>query len=436
MKKYFLDDLARYTNSTSVVHPLKIFGEKFLFTNNEKLIRHIDSGNPSNYSGGMGMGSCEEFNYCGVINKDRDFSELLKRIIPSPFKWENADLDFDMIVGETENMYERWIGEGRRESVINAELEFQRLSFFLSAQLFISPDLDLNVDPVIDGLSDLLDISNVAEHQSHKTKKRFARVIPFINNLSPLLDTATEFIEMLSGQLTDEYLRKNTRKGFLFEPIFKAYAEGTLEYTSFIPIMKYYMLTGPLAMAELLTWLFYSIDTVPGLRKKLENEVQTTCGKGNLTLDAVNSMPLLRSVALETLRFYTPVTVFQKTTFYKDEFEGTMIPPNAHILMSPYTLHRKASLWKDGEIFKPERFIGAHLPENGFMPFGDNIINTASQDIILLQLQIITAALLRKAHVYYQAKEAPVLRATPVISPTKRILALAVKVGNDGTNES
>jgi cytochrome P450 len=436
MKKYFLHELSRFTNSTNIIQPVKIFGESFLFTNNEKFIRHIEAVNPSNYSGGMGMGSCEEFNFSGVINKDKEFANTLKKIIPSAFIWTNAAQDFSMIVEETERMFDRWIGEGRRESVINAELEFQRLALFLSAQLFISPDLELNVDPVIDGLSDLMDISNVAEHQSHKTKKRFGRVLPFINNLAPLFNTASEFVELLAGQLTEEYLRKNTKKGFLFERIFQSHADGALEFTSFIPIMKYFILTGPLATAELLTWLFYSIDTIPGLRKKLESEVENVCGNGELTLEAVKSMQLLRSVILETLRFYTPVTVYQKTTFYKDEFEGTLIPPNAHILVSPYTLHRKASLWKDGETFKPDRFINAPLPENGFMPFGDNIINTASQDIILLELQIITAVLLRKVHVYYQVKEAPVFRATPVLSPNQRILALAVKVGNDDTNES
>ncbi len=435
MKKYFLNELSRYANSSSVVKPLKIFGEKFLFTNNEKFIHHIETVNSSNYSGGMGMGSCEEFNYCGVINKDREFADLLKKIIPSPFEWTSVAEDFNFIVEETGQMYDRWISEGRRESVINAELEFQRLAYFLSAQLFISPELELNADPVLDGISDLLDISDVADHQSHKSKKRFAHVLPFINTMKPLLDTASELIDLLSGQLTDEYLRKNTPKGFLFENMFKAYNEGILEYSSFIPVMKYYILTGPLATAELLTWLFYSIDSIPGLRKKLENEIQTTCGNEDLTLEAVKSMTLLRSVVLETMRYYTLVTVFQKTTLYKDEFEGTIIPPNAHILISPYTLHRKASLWKDAETFIPERFIGAPIPENGFMPFGDNIINAASRDIIIQQLQIISAVLLRKTHIYYQSKESPVFRATPVLSPSHRVLALAVKVGNEGTNE-
>ena len=328
-------------------------------------------------------------------------------------------------------MYDRWIAEGRRESVINAELEFQRLALHLGAQLFVSADLELNADPVIDGLSDLIELSDMHKHVSHKRKKRYSRILPFLNNEMPLLESASEFVELLSGQVTEEYLRKNSRKGFLFDRIFNAHAEGILEYSSIFPIMKYWILTGPLPVAELLTWIFYSIDTIPGLRKKLENEVENAAGKNELTLDAVNAMHLLRSVILETMRFYPPVTIYQKTTYYKDEFEGAMIPPNAHILVSPYTLHRKADLWKDGEVFNPERFVDSKLPGTGFMPFGDNIINSASTEIILQELQIISAVILRKAHVYFQMKDAPVFKATPIISPVQRTLALAVKVGHD-----
>jgi cytochrome P450 len=431
MKKYFLHELSRYTNSPKVATPIKIFGESFLFTNNERFIHYLENVNPSNFSGGMGMGSCEEFNFCGVINKDRDFSDTLKKITPQSFVWTNIKDDFGTVVEEAEQTYDRWIIEGRRESVINAELEFQRLALHLGAELFISADLELNADPVIDGLSDLMEISDLNKHISHKRKKRYSRILPFLNNIMPLFESASEFVELLSGQLTEEYLRKNSRKGFLFERIFKAHADGILEYNSIFPIMKYWILTGPLPVAELLTWIFYSIDTIPGLRKKLENEVERVAGKAALTLEAVNNMQLLRSVVLETMRFYPPVTMFQKTTYYKDEFEGTVIPPNAHILVSPYTLHRKADLWKDGEVFKSERFLNSKLPETGFMPFGDNIINSASTEIILQELQIISAVILRKAHVYFQMKEPPVFKATPVISPVQRTLALAVKVGSD-----
>jgi cytochrome P450 len=432
MSTYFLNELARYRNNSKVITPMKVFGESFYFTNNERFIRYIEKENPSNFSGGMGMGSCEEFNFCGVINKDREFSDTLRALIPPRFTWTDVEEDFKIIADATEQLCTGWIAESRRESVINIELEFQRLALSLASQLFISPDLELNVDPVLDGISDLMEISDLAKHPANRRRKRYSRVLPFLKNVTPLYDAALEFVDLLAGQLTEEYLRKNTKKGLLFDKIFQAHASSKVEYNSIIPITKYFIMTASLPVAELLTWMFYSIDSIPGLRKKLEDEVADTTGKGELTLTAVNNMTLMRSVILETMRFYAPVTIYQKTTYYKDEFEGAVIPQNSHILISPYTLHRKPELWKDGETFIPGRFINSEPPENGFMPFGDNFINNASIDIITLEMQMITAVLLRKTHIYYQMKELPVFRATPVISPTQRILALAVKIGNEG----
>jgi cytochrome P450 len=430
MEKYFLSDLYKQSLAHREPDNLKLFGENYFFTNNEKLIDYILRGNASNYSSGNAADIAGEFFFANLLHSNEELSDITKKLVTPIFSEKVAESFLDLMIEETQNLSGDWVIAERRESVVNIELEFQRLALRIAVQIFISPQLEINVDPILDGLADIMEISDMNSHKKRKTKKKLARLLPFISLQTDRFDAAVEFFDGLANQLAEEYLRKNIDKGLLFERLFAAYEASEIEYNTVIEIIKKFLIVGFLPIAEALTWIFYSVDKIQGLRKKIETEVEEKTGEGPLTMANLREMKLLRSVVMESLRLYPPVGAFQKVAINSDEFEGISIPRNACILISPYTLQRKAELWQDPLTFKPERFLNTSEKNLGFIPFGGEEINSLSEDFAIFEIQAIAATLFKKLRIYYQLKTEPVFKATPVMLPKERMLALAVKRHN------
>lgn len=78
----------------------------------------------------------------------------------------------------------------------------------------------------------------------------------------------------------------------------------------------------------------------------------------------------------EVLRLYSPVASITRRVDSKTRLGKYEIPENAHVMILPLAMHRKAEIWgEDGHLFKPERFSdGIAKATNGnsaaFVPFG------------------------------------------------------------------
>lgn len=64
----------------------------------------------------------------------------------------------------------------------------------------------------------------------------------------------------------------------------------------------------------------------------------------------------LEAVTKESLRLYPPATVSRHTSDLTQVFKGYTIG-GAELLLSAYVTHRHPSLWKEQELFRPERFL-------------------------------------------------------------------------------
>ena len=61
------------------------------------------------------------------------------------------------------------------------------------------------------------------------------------------------------------------------------------------------------------------------------------------------------------MRLYPPAHSFGREPIEDDEVLGHRIPAGSDVLILPWLLHRKPSLWENPERFDPERFA----PERG-----------------------------------------------------------------------
>jgi cytochrome P450 len=91
------------------------------------------------------------------------------------------------------------------------------------------------------------------------------------------------------------------------------------------------------------------------------------------TNEDVANLPYTRMVIEESMRLYPPAHTFGRQPIADDEVLGHRIPAGAEVLILPWLLHRKPSLWENPDRFDPERFAPertAARPRFAYIPFG------------------------------------------------------------------
>jgi cytochrome P450 len=71
----------------------------------------------------------------------------------------------------------------------------------------------------------------------------------------------------------------------------------------------------------------------------------------------------------ESMRLYPPAHTMAREPIAVDYVLGQRIPPGAIVLIAPWLLHRKASLWPEPHRFNPDRFM-TEPPRFSYIPFG------------------------------------------------------------------
>jgi cytochrome P450 len=105
-----------------------------------------------------------------------------------------------------------------------------------------------------------------------------------------------------------------------------------------------------------------------------------------------------RMVAEESLRLYPPAYVFSRRAAADDRLGPYRMPAGAHIVISPYALHRRPDYWPEPDAFWPERFApGARTdrPKLAYLPFGGGPRICIGNSFAMMEHAIVLAAAVR-----------------------------------------
>ena len=116
------------------------------------------------------------------------------------------------------------------------------------------------------------------------------------------------------------------------------------------------------------------------------------------TFDDLERLPYARMVAEEALRLYPPAYVFSRRSVAEDQLGPFRMPAGAHIVISPYALHRRPDYWPEPEAFWPERFApGARTdrPKLAYLPFGGGPRICIGNSFAMMEHAIVLCAAVR-----------------------------------------
>ncbi len=133
-----------------------------------------------------------------------------------------------------------------------------------------------------------------------------------------------------------------------------------------------FFLAGHETSASALAWALYLIALDPGVQSRLAAEADAALGHGPAEFAMLRKLPFARAVYREALRLYPPVPMMIRTTERPERFRDREIPKGAHIVLSPWHLHRHERLWDDPDHFDPDRWEtanGKSCQRDAFLPF-------------------------------------------------------------------
>jgi cytochrome P450 len=122
-----------------------------------------------------------------------------------------------------------------------------------------------------------------------------------------------------------------------------------------------------------LSWTWYLLSQHPAVEARLHAELSDVLGGRTPCYDDIASLRYSRMVIEEAMRLYPPAHTIGRQPVADDEILGRRIPAGAEVLIMPWLLHRKPSLWENPERFDPERFApegAAARPRFAYIPFG------------------------------------------------------------------
>ena len=146
--------------------------------------------------------------------------------------------------------------------------------------------------------------------------------------------------------------------------------------------------------ATALTWAFYWIHSLPSVRQKLLQELDSL-GENPDPME-IFRLPYLSAVCQETLRIY-PVAMltFPRVVNSPVELMGHQLEPGTVVIGSIYLTHHREDLYPEPLQFKPERFLERQFSPYEYVPFGGGSRRCIGMALAQLEMKLVLAHILR-----------------------------------------
>ncbi|MEH1828049.1 MAG: cytochrome P450 [Nostoc sp.] len=180
------------------------------------------------------------------------------------------------------------------------------------------------------------------------------------------------------------------------------------------------LVAGHETTASALTWAFYWIDSLPEVREKLLEELNTI--GVNTDLSSVAKLPYLTAVCQETLRIYPiAMTAFVRVVKNPITIMGYELREGTAIIPSIYLAHHREEVYPQSKQFKPERFLERQYSPYEYLPFGGGNRRCIGMAFAQYEMKIVLATILSEFQVSLVNKRP--------VRPVRRGLTLAAPAG-------
>lgn len=160
-----------------------------------------------------------------------------------------------------------------------------------------------------------------------------------------------------------------------------------------------FFLAGHETSASALAWTLYLLANDPDAQARCQSEIDAALGAGALTFGDIRRLPFTRDVFREALRLYPPVPMMVRETLRPERFRKRDIKRLSMFILSPWHLHRHERLWRDPDLFDPDRWTREAEKEaqrDAYMPFSAGPRVCTGAGFAMMEGVVLLAAALRR----------------------------------------
>lgn len=165
----------------------------------------------------------------------------------------------------------------------------------------------------------------------------------------------------------------------------------------------------------MLSWTAHLLASNPAAATKMCAEVDEVLGSREPTVEDVSKLQYVRAVAFEAMRLYPLYPTLVRRAARDCTVAGIKIPEGAHVVVSPWLLHRDARWFARPKVFMPERWEGGflrRLPAGVYLPFGGGPRTCNASNYALQETSLILATIAQRFR--FTSMDA---RVRPLLSP-------------------
>eukprot|EP00252_Welwitschia_mirabilis_P024228 TRINITY_DN710_c0_g2_i1.p1 TRINITY_DN710_c0_g2~~TRINITY_DN710_c0_g2_i1.p1 ORF type:complete len:224 (+),score=25.86 TRINITY_DN710_c0_g2_i1:42-713(+) len=114
-------------------------------------------------------------------------------------------------------------------------------------------------------------------------------------------------------------------------------------------------------------WAMSELMKNPQLLKNAQDELERVVGRARKVEEKdCERLPYLRAIVKETFRLHPAVPLLTPhMAMEQAEVCGYTIPKGARVMVNAWGIGRDPTVWKNAEIFDPERFVGSQIDFRG-----------------------------------------------------------------------
>ena len=145
-----------------------------------------------------------------------------------------------------------------------------------------------------------------------------------------------------------------------------------------------------------LTWSLFLLARYPDLQDELAARVAEVLSDDDPTVDDYPRLEFLQHAFAEALRLYPPIWILGRRNLEDYTLRNFHAPKGSVFLVCMADLHRRAALFRDPDIFRPERWAAPDWPTYAYIPFGGGERRCIGERFAWMEAVVVLACLLRK----------------------------------------
>jgi cytochrome P450 len=377
----------------------RLLGKRIYFVNDAEYVKRILLDNVANYPKSVTYrNNLRPFLGDGLLISEGDFWKRQRKLSQPAFHLRRLKVLADAMGDASKHMISDW-EHGRVIDVMSA---MNAVTMDIVARTLLGADVSADIGEVAEAMAALQEETgrvglsgffNLPQWLVRPRGRAFRHAVATVDRVVMRIVAERRALMEKSGETRDDLL------SMLLEARDEATGEGMTDRQLRDELVTLF-LAGHETTAIALTWTFHLLGQTPRAEATLQAEVDAVLAEGAAPMfEDLERLPYARMVAEEAMRLYPPAYVFSRRAAAEDQLGPYRMPADAHIIISPYALHRRADYWPEPDAFWPERFApGARTdrPKLAYLPFGGGPRVCIGNSFAMMEHAIVTATVVRQ----------------------------------------